>query len=509
MSGSTPAKKSSVELLVPAYVPFEARLDPDAPPDTLHGRLRIRLRRETTFKNVVIDCRGALTILPVKTAAWKPDSRIVYLSSVSLISVPTTLGAGTHEYPFAMPLSADMPCSLPDAGGMARVVYTLRARATKTKKGRLARIGGHILGTLGFSGALENERPVDLARSYPRESVEFQNVHEAEGQWKNKAMYSIALPHRAWAAGDTCMALVKLVPLQKDLIPRQLRITLREDVRIVTSGGPRTFTRHVSTTAVPVVFPKPRDVQETAVDEGPTVTASEPGPFSLAIPTKALPTYRNALITVRHHLDFLVQFGPPEPPDPPGGGVTCRVSMGVRILSSHLLPTARAASLDNRTALFGPMPALMLMRERDNAVSESDSETTTGLPSYADHVADAIPQLVPLVEPSRLAMGLGGLRPGGHHSTFGTITGLSTIGGRSARRFFLMSRVPDYGAAVSVGGIAGIVPLSSTRQLPSYAEAIRPSPGASAAADGNRGERHPPVTQAMRLRAMEETRNTV
>lgn len=175
-----PIKKSTLELVVPQFVPFETRLDPDAPPVVLHGRLRIRLRRETTFKNAVVDCRGALTIMPVKTAAWKPDSRIVYLSSVSLLGPgPTTLAAGVHEYPFAMTLSPDMPCSLPDAGGMARVVYTLRARATKTKTGVLrkavAKVGGLVM---PWRGALECERPVDLARAYPRESIEFQNVHE-------------------------------------------------------------------------------------------------------------------------------------------------------------------------------------------------------------------------------------------------------------------------------------------------------------------------------------------
>jgi len=151
-----------------------------------------------------------------------------------------------------------------------------------------------------------------------------------------------------------------------------------------------------------------------------TVTASDPGPFELLIPAKTLLTYRNALITVRHHIDFLVQFAAPDASSPLSPSTTntnttttspstatptspraefypesCRVSMGLQILSHHLLPSARVATLENRTALFGPLPALMLLSERDNTPFEDDAaageEGGTGLPSYAAHVADAIP----------------------------------------------------------------------------------------------------------------------
>jgi len=279
------------------------------------------------------------------------------------------------------------------------------------------------------------------------------------------------------------MVLVKLVPLAKDRIPVQLRLSLREDVRIVTSGGPRTFTRHVSSVAIPVTFtPPPSPAAAADTDERPgadeagpstlraditpyeenqendvTVTASDPGPFELPIPAKTLPTYRNALITVRHHIDFLVQFAAPDASSPlspsttntnttatsPGTATpgsprakfhpeSCRVSMGLRILSHHLLPSARVATLENRTALFGPLPALMLLSERDNTLSEDEGaageEGGTGLPSYADHVADAIPQLIPLMDPGRLALGMGGLGFG-MGAGLDTVTGLSTIGG--------------------------------------------------------------------------------
>lgn len=36
-----------------------------------------------------------------------------------------------------------------------------------------------------------------------------------ENTWPGKIMYSLTLPHKAWAAGDTIMALVKFAPLAK------------------------------------------------------------------------------------------------------------------------------------------------------------------------------------------------------------------------------------------------------------------------------------------------------
>ena len=80
----------------------------------------------------------------------------------------------------------------------------------------------------------------------------------------------------AWAAGDTIIVLVKLVPLAKDRIPVQLRLSLREDVRIVTSGGPRTFTRHVSSVAIPVTFTSPTLAADSTSDERPG--ADQAGP---------------------------------------------------------------------------------------------------------------------------------------------------------------------------------------------------------------------------------------
>lgn len=84
------------------------------------------------------------------------------MCSKSLLDGKTTLTPGAHEFPFSMTLAPDVPCTLPDIGGMAHVTYTLRARAARP----------------GIWPNFTCERPIQLVRSYPRESVEFQNVYE-------------------------------------------------------------------------------------------------------------------------------------------------------------------------------------------------------------------------------------------------------------------------------------------------------------------------------------------
>jgi hypothetical protein len=45
--------------------------------------------------------------------------------------------------------------------------------------------------------------------------LEYQLSLEMENTWPEKLMYAIMLPHRAWAAGDTLVAMLKLCPLTK------------------------------------------------------------------------------------------------------------------------------------------------------------------------------------------------------------------------------------------------------------------------------------------------------
>ncbi|KZW03940.1 hypothetical protein EXIGLDRAFT_9156 [Exidia glandulosa HHB12029] len=471
-SASSPnaISKSSIELVVPPYLAVDAPATRGSDAQTLQlsGLVRLHIAEPTTFKDIGVEFSGAVTVMPIaKGRAWRPDSRIVYMSTRSLLDKKTTLKPGSHEFPFTITLAPDVPCTLPDIGGMAHVTYTLRGRAVRT----------------GLWPNFTCERPVHLVRSYPRESVEFQNVYEAENVWRGKAIYSIALPHRAWAAGDTLMTLVKLVPLSKDAIPAELRLSLREDVRILTTNGPRSFTRHVATAAHVIHFPStpsPGMHEQQAststarppaqVEGSGWATPSDPGPFSMQIPSRTLPSYRNTLVTVRHHLDLLVRFRAPSPASSPGSSPissaastqsfapeACSLSLGIRILSSHLLPFARQATLDNRRALFGLLPELMAMREQTQS-GEDGEDDEFDLPSYANHVQDSIPftPLPVLDDPEE-----------SRRSSVDTTRSLESLAARTLdiRR---LSRVPDYGSAT--GPSAGVVPLSSVRGLPSYAE---------------------------------------
>lgn len=62
---------------------------------------------------------------------------------------------------------------------------------------------------------LSHTTPVHVLRTMTPEALEYQQSLEVENIWPEKLMYAIMLPHKAWAAGDTLVAVLKLSPLAK------------------------------------------------------------------------------------------------------------------------------------------------------------------------------------------------------------------------------------------------------------------------------------------------------
>lgn len=85
-----------------------------------------------------------------------------------------------------------------------------------------------------------------IIRSLSHEALEYQQSLDIENTWPEKLMYSITLPHKAWAAGDTLTAIVKLSPLAKGVYVQAIDSSISETTKILTRGGSRQDTRVVA-----------------------------------------------------------------------------------------------------------------------------------------------------------------------------------------------------------------------------------------------------------------------
>ncbi len=143
-----------------------------------------------------------------------------------------TLKAGRHLFPFQFHLGGSLPSTLyTNAYGGASVTYKLRATATRR----------------GFAHNLQTHKVITLLRSFAPEALEYQQSLEIENTWQEKIMYSIMVPHKAWAAGDDLTAVIKLSPLVKGVRPLSVVTTLNQTTKVHSRTGWQELTRLVVT----------------------------------------------------------------------------------------------------------------------------------------------------------------------------------------------------------------------------------------------------------------------
>ena len=113
--------------------------------------------------------------------------------------------------------------------GGASIAYKLRAVATRP----------------GFALNLQTQRTITLLRSFVPEVLEYQQSLEIENTWPDKIMYSIMVPHKAWAAGDDLTAVVKFSPLVKGVRVLSVVTTLNETTKVYSRSGWQESTKPV------------------------------------------------------------------------------------------------------------------------------------------------------------------------------------------------------------------------------------------------------------------------
>jgi hypothetical protein len=289
-----------------------------------------------------------------------------------------TLKEGRHVFPFQLRIGGSLPSSITtlESGG-ASVSYRLRAQATRP----------------GLNHNLQAIVPVHIIRSLSQEALEYQQTLEIENTWPEKLMYSIMLPHKAWAAGDTLVALVKFSPLSKGTSIIRVASSLHETTSIYGRSGSQDHVRMVANVKQAIVNGRAviPDGEPAAVSQpgrsGPTSSLDGPievdgtlhdnndvvTTLTMPLPSTITPTHSVEPIVTSHRVRWSIVIANPD-----GHTSELRCSLPVHILDSRLLQEAKRHTAGTRRLLGGP----------EISISEDDDDME--LPSYSLHVRDRV-----------------------------------------------------------------------------------------------------------------------
>lgn len=390
-------------------------LGTEAEPVLLSGNVVLHLPENADIKDITLQFRG-------KARFASSNDSLSFTASGSTYHIcehdwsflegkkthSHTLKAGRHSFPFRLHVGSHLPSSIstPVFGG-ANISYKLRA----------------VVHRPGFIHNLHATLPITIIRSLTPDSLEYQQSLEIENTWPGKLMYSILLPHKAWAAGDTLTAVAKFVPISKGVRVLSITSTISETVRLSIKNIHRTaapeYTRPVAITKHGVVGGKLACISECHYknriplvyhredaggrvspvyghDSGQESPAESSTPAELSrdgrteadneqsddlvahlditLPSFMTPTHHMEPITVIHRVRWNILIANLD-----GHTSELRCSLGVNVLDNHVLPEARAASRPTRRMLLGIYG------------SPEESAEDTQLPSYNAHIRDRVP----------------------------------------------------------------------------------------------------------------------
>ncbi|KAI0358509.1 hypothetical protein OH77DRAFT_1396669 [Trametes cingulata] len=230
----------------------------DVNPALLSGNVVLYLSEPTSIKEITLSFRGKAR-LPVSAAEplALSSSQLTYVVCNHEWSFlegdrhhAHTLKAGRHLFPFQLQIGGSLPSSIyTSALGGASVQYKLRAHAVR---------GGFGLTHRELTATL----PISIMRGFGSEALEYQQTLEIENTWPEKLMYSIMIPHKAWAAGERLTAVVKFQPLVKGARVLSVTTTINETVKLYTRTGNQENTRVIASTKHDIV-----DGKAVCVDE--------------------------------------------------------------------------------------------------------------------------------------------------------------------------------------------------------------------------------------------------
>ncbi|KAL5485424.1 hypothetical protein ACEPAI_8066 [Sanghuangporus weigelae] len=227
----------------------------DVEPTLLSGNVVLHLSEPTSIKQIVLVFRGKARVPSnphdPHVLNSSPNQYIVCSHEWTFLEGEKkhshTLKAGRHLFPFELRLGGSLPSSLATyVNGGASISYKLRATAIRP----------------GLAANLTASIPITLLRTFAPESLEYQQTLEIENTWPEKLMYSLMVPHKAWAAGDELTALLKFAPLAKGVRVLTVTTHLCETTKTLARGGHLEKTRNVVTRKHEIVNGQAVSVEE-------------------------------------------------------------------------------------------------------------------------------------------------------------------------------------------------------------------------------------------------------
>jgi hypothetical protein len=293
--------------------------------------------------------------------------------------------------------------------GDGKVEYKLRASAVRAGLGGLS-----SLGALGFNN-LHATRTFSLQRMFTPEALEFNQTLEIENTWPGKIMYSITLPFKAYAAGDSIPVILKFMPIAKGVRVLSVTSCVREYTMVYTRGsshheergsitvkheihgghsvlvdqevtrppahwnGPREADWHAVARSGPVPSP-PRGSNENvrasgseeASETGEEITGDDEVCTSLTIPLPPWTSPSHAIkpVQITHKIKWSCAIANPD-----GHVSELRCALPITILDYSLLNEARTSGAAARNLMMG---------------TTLEEAVPIDLPSYSNHVYDRV-----------------------------------------------------------------------------------------------------------------------
>ncbi|KAF9526575.1 hypothetical protein CPB83DRAFT_857760 [Crepidotus variabilis] len=240
-------EKSHIDIVLDSPHLTLTGIGPDAEPTILSGHVLLHLSEATDIKEITLQFRGKARVPVPTTDSIINTSAQTYTfcnhdwSFLEGAKRHTrTLKAGRHVFPFSLTIVGSLPSSLTshplNLSGLAstRACISYKLRAVALRPGLTLGHGVHMLPSMHN---LVQTTPVHIVRKLPDEALEYQQTLEIENTWPDKLMYAILLPHKAWAAGDTLVGVLKLSPLVKGVRVESVVTALWEQTKVCTRGG--------------------------------------------------------------------------------------------------------------------------------------------------------------------------------------------------------------------------------------------------------------------------------
>ncbi|KAG1715777.1 hypothetical protein ID866_1401 [Astraeus odoratus] len=240
MSKDKDKERSGIDIIMESSCITLKGAGVDVEPALLSGHVVLNLTESTSIKEITLQFRGKVRLpAPLneqRALNYSPQVYNICTHDWSFLEGEKrhshTLKAGRHLFPFQLQLGGTLPSSIATAahGGVV-VSYKLRAVAVRP----------------GLAHNMQTVIPIFLTRSFASEALEYQQTLEIENSWPEKLMYSIMIPHKAWAIGDTLTALVKFSPLAKGVQVLRVITQINETTKVHYRGSAQEHTRTVTT----------------------------------------------------------------------------------------------------------------------------------------------------------------------------------------------------------------------------------------------------------------------